>query len=660
MKVKGTVQNELQTKIVVMLVVFSFLTAVVVGGVSLYMSIQSARQRIVEGNQVITRQVGSEINRFMDNARSLTETLAVSPEASAMEADKLKVLLVNAQQKNPQFELLYVIDKTGWQTVRTSGTLGNRADRDYFKEAVRGKTYYTDIYISATTNQPTITVSSPIKDASGNIVGIVGADISLRTVCEIAEAATIGLNGYIDIVDSKGSLIAHPEKAGTLTDNNVSALPYVQAVMQGESGHVSAVSTAGTEAMIDYEPINQYHWGVVAYLPTDEANKAYLDILWASLLIILAVVVLAGFSGNRMAQSITHPLKNMVAACKDFAVGDFRDKKRFLSRQDEIGQLSIALNTMRQSLQGLLRQVNESAEQVAASSQQLTASAEQSALSVDQVAKSISEVAAGSEEQRTAVDAASVIIEKMLTAIEQAAGTSSQAAGNSFQVVDRTKDGNKAIEKAAMQMAHIEKTVNDSAQVVLELGEQSKEIGQIVDAISNIAGQTNLLALNAAIEAARAGEQGKGFSVVAEEVRKLAEQSQEAAQQIADLIADIQGKTNQAVLAMERGTQEVKVGTEVVDAAGHTFADIETLVTKVSGQVNEISTAIADMADGSRKIAAAMDIVDGHSKKAVHEAQTVSAATQEQSASMQEIASSSHSLAALAQGLNQVVSKFKV
>lgn len=374
----------------------------------------------------------------------------------------------------------------------------------------------------------------------------------------------------------------------------------------------------------------------------------------------LVMFVLLGLSGLFIARMITKPLQVMVSVCKELAAGDFRDRPRQVLRKDEIGQLADVLVSMRGSLRTLLKQVNESAEQVAASSEELTASAEQSAQAVTQVAGSINDVAQGAEKQLKAVDETSAVVEQMSAGIQQAAASSNQVAEHSAQAAGKAKEGNASVEKAVSQMVHIEETVNNSAQIVANLGERSKEIGQIVDTISGIAGQTNLLALNAAIEAARAGEQGRGFAVVADEVRKLAEQSQEAAKQIATLISEIQGDTDKAVVAMDEGTREVKVGTEVVTTAGKAFEEIATLVTNVSEQVKEISAAMQQMAGGSQQIVESVQTIDNLSKTVVGEAQTVSAATEEQSASMEEIASSSQSLAKLAQDLQTAVSHFRV
>lgn len=220
--------------------------------------------------------------------------------------------------------------------------------------------------------------------------------------------------------------------------------------------------------------------------------------------------------------------------------------------------------------------------------------------------------------------------------------------------------GEKAIESAISQMSSIEKTVMDSASVVIKLGDRSKEIGQIVSAISAIAGQTNLLALNAAIEAARAGEQGRGFAVVAEEVRKLAEQSQEASQQITNLITEIQVDTDKAVLAMEAGTREVKIGTEVVTTASSSFMEIISSIDQVSTQINTVSSAVRQMAGGSQEIVSVIKKIEDVTKNTADQAQMVSAASQEQSAAMEEIAASSQTLAKLAQNLQGEIAKFTI
>lgn len=376
--------------------------------------------------------------------------------------------------------------------------------------------------------------------------------------------------------------------------------------------------------------------------------------------ITLLAIVLALGIGRFIARLIANPLIQVEGTVREIAQGNLTVEKMAIDSEDEVGRLAAGINAMTENLRLLIENITHTAEQVAASSEELTASAEQSASATNSIAATITEVAAGAARQEAAVDDAASIVEEMSAGIQQVAATANSVSRSAELTANAAGQGDKAVNAAVSQMNNIEKTVAGTAQVVTQLGERSKEIGQIVDAISGIAAQTNLLALNAAIEAARAGEQGRGFAVVAEEVRKLAEQSQEAAKQIADLIAEIQKETLSAVKAMNEGTHEVKIGSEVVNTAGEAFAEIVGLIGDVSTQVREISAAIQQMASGSQQIVDSVRDIDRVSKEASGQTQTVSAATEEQSASIEEVAASSEELAKMAEELQRAVRKFRI
>lgn len=398
------------------------------------------------------------------------------------------------------------------------------------------------------------------------------------------------------------------------------------------------------------------------FVKTEEAaNNASASQMQMILLIVnILVAVISLAISFFISRSISRPTRELAQAAAAIADGDLSINDVEVKSADEIGQLASSFNRMKANLRAVIRTVSSSSELVAASSEELTASAEQSAQASNQVAGSICSVAEGSSRQLEAVESASAIIGKMSADLQQAAAGANAVASKSIKAAEKATEGGKSVATAVAQMTSIQASVNSSAQVVAKLGDRSKEIGQIVNTISGIAGQTNLLALNAAIEAARAGEQGRGFAVVAEEVRKLAEQSQEAAKRIAELIGAIQIDTDQAVVAMATGTNDVKVGADVVNTAGLAFREIESLVIDVTEQIKGITVTMQQMAGGSQQIVSSMKEIDRLSKTAVEEAETVSAATEEQSASMQEIASSSQGLANMAQELQEAVSRFRI
>lgn len=374
----------------------------------------------------------------------------------------------------------------------------------------------------------------------------------------------------------------------------------------------------------------------------------------------IVVAVMSQIIGYFISRGLVNPIRRINNTANELATGNLTYEDIQIKSSDEIGEVANSFNIMKDNIRQLVKQIVETTEQVAASSEEFTASAEHSAMATRKVAETVNEVAVGSEKQAIAVENTVSIVEQMAVSIRQISTNANGVAGVADRTADTAAQGQSTINAAVEQMDLIEKTVSDSASVVTNLGEQSKEIGQIVDTISGIAGQTNLLALNAAIEAARAGEQGRGFAVVADEVRKLAEQSQEATKQIAHLIGEIQNETNNAVVAMGKGAHEVKAGSKVVHNAGLAFNEIVSLVDEVSAQVREISAAIGQMAVGSQQIEKSIRDIDSISRDTATQTQTVTAATEEQSATMEEVAASSHALARMAEDLQNAVSKFRI
>ena len=389
------------------------------------------------------------------------------------------------------------------------------------------------------------------------------------------------------------------------------------------------------------------------------SESVFSGVKTTTLVALIIVVVLSVITLVLLLRSIKNSVDTILEGARHIAAGDLRSKI-MLDGDDEFAHIAHQFNTMVESMQKMIRKIKATATDVAGSSEELTANANQSAQVTQNVAQSITEVAEAAEKQMSIVTKSSETIDDFQRGLEEVITNQRHAREQTQATAQKATEGNAFVQSTVEQMNSIAQTVQQTGEIVGKLGERSKEIGNIVEIISNISGQTNLLALNAAIEAARAGEHGRGFAVVAEEVRKLAEESQNASQKISELIQSIQEETNQAVASMEEGRREAEKGKENVTATGESFSEILTMIGDVKKASLAVSERVLQLRENMGSIVDGMGEVDTSAKGIGNESQNVSAATEEQAAGMEEIASSSRSLADMANDLQTETDKFKV
>ncbi|WP_420837671.1 methyl-accepting chemotaxis protein [Bacillus mesophilum] len=290
----------------------------------------------------------------------------------------------------------------------------------------------------------------------------------------------------------------------------------------------------------------------------------------------------------------------------------------------------------------------------------MAASSEQSTLASEQVAHISQSNVAETELQLNQFQEISLSVDEMSSGIKEISQSSEKMLTATEKATELTDKGTDAVKNVVQQMKDINTSVGNATQYITALKTRSEEISNFVGMITSIADQTNLLALNAAIEAARAGEHGKGFAVVADEVRKLAEESKKSADQIQQMVDLIQGETEQAVIAMEEGNAQVHEGLTDTENANAAFLEIFTSIGDVIERVAEVNISIETLSVISDKINEQIITIKNISERNVSSAQETSAATEEQLATMEEVATSAESLAKLSEDLQTVVSRFKI
>jgi len=495
----------------------------------------------------------------------------------------------------------------------------------------------------------------------------------------------------------------------------------VEQVLNKGQDFNGVTNVAGVEYYSSYMPIKDgkgsvmgmFEIGIAAEKAMQSANQGvYFKIFALGAVILLVIAVCAYVFANTMSKRV-----NLLTASMGMAEeGDLSQNITQDCGSDELGDLARSYNRMIDNMRNLIDEVLTTGTEVSGTSKELAQNAEQATRATEQVAGAMGELASGSSQvqgniqttadllsqlnesinqinkgaqvQATSVNDASMTIGQMAASITEVDKMAQDLSSVTEETNEVANKGKEAVEKTLNEMEMIKESVFQAAGQIKSLGEQSSHIGQIIQVIDDIAEQTNLLALNAAIEAARAGEHGKGFAVVADEVRKLAERSGKATKEIAELITTIQKGTDKAVQAMEKDTQEVEIGSKLAHDAAQALAEIISMINKATEQIHKISGAADILSAGSTKAVEAIDSVAGiteenlattdemttNSKQVIgsvdsifklaegtaETTQAVSASAQELTASSEEVAAFANKLADLSEKLKNSISVFKV
>lgn len=665
-KISSFYKNSLRNQILIPFIILILFTGGVISFVSFNFSVKNTTEELSENVEGQMVNLNDTFEIFFSNISNTLERYTSNELLIHYKTkNKAKVMkyLQETQETNGAITLLYTgIEKTGEFIDfpdRDQGEDYNPKERSWYKDAVaaEGEIVWTEPYESASTGKPVITASKAYYNGD-KLVGVMAADVFIDTLIDMVNKIEIGETGYAVIYDKNGKWITHPEKEKIGRDESQTSY-YQEMVEIGNQGIVE-YNVDGKEFTMGFVKNPTTDWyllGAANKVDFKKQAQAIFIPIAITLIIVtlIAIVVTLWITGK-----VTKAIKTVMERMKLIANGDLSHPPLEIKSKDEVGHLVQATNGMNEHMRHLLHQINTVAETVSSQSEELTQSAGEVKSGSEQVASTMQELASGSETQAHSTGDLSANMQSFANEIEDLSENGDQIKQFSNEIIGATAEGSQLMDASKEQMEIIDEIVHDAVKKVEGLDVQSQEISKLVNVIQDVADQTNLLALNAAIEAARAGEHGKGFAVVADEVRKLAEQVSDSVTDITGIVTKIQQESSLVANTLQNGYHEVEQGSTQIETTGGKFSDINTSILEMGKSIDSVVDNLTSISARSQEMNRSIEDIAAISEESAAGIEETSASSEQTTASMEEVAQSSRGLAKLAEELNELVLKFKL
>ncbi|MFW5790251.1 MAG: methyl-accepting chemotaxis protein [Bacillota bacterium] len=607
------------------------------------------------------------IDLWAEEKGKIIQNLSYLDSIQSMDWERQYDDLLEMAQDDDQIESLFIVEPDG--TMRDTNQFETDvSEQSYFQSVTADQEQvFSEPTESFETGRPITIIASPIFD-DGEFVGIVGGVVALDILRDLTADMDIGGHGYGMIVDQNQNIIAHPESEylGNQDIYNQLGDDFYNLVEES-SQELEGYGTYQAENEdwdLAYATVDNTDWTVM--LTASQSNLlAPLDIIKNSNLVTGLIAVLLGIILSYLiARMIVNPIISVNNLAQKIAGGNLTERVDIsnfnVQKEDEIGQLLVAINRMVENLQDTVRPVQKAAENLSSTSKGQAEAGAQVEKSAEEVATAIQNVASGAEEQSAQIDEMETIFKDLSQQIGRTGEMAEEMSAKADNVVGNVETGSRSVDNSVESVNEVKADAGEVAEIINDLGETSNEIGDIIEIISNIASQTNLLALNAAIEAARAGEAGRGFSVVAEEIRQLAEESASATEKINNLIVEIQENAEKANTKMDASVGTVESSVKAIKETGDVFNDIKKAVFELDELITRVTEEARDMDQNSIQLEAAVEDISKVSEEAASNAEEVAASSEEQIASTEEIISFAEELSRMSEELEETIQRFDI